>query len=718
MGKLFKALAVLIGVVLLLAIAAIVVLPMVVDPNDFKGEIVERVQKQTGRDLTIAGDLDLSVFPWLGVQVNGVEISNAPGFGKAPFASVKKAAIRVKLMPLLDKKLEVDAVELDGVALNLARKANGTSNWDDLTKSGKNVASEDRDEDKGGDQSRVGIESYAIGGININDASISWSDAQSGQNYQISDFNLKSGAITPGRPVGLDMGMVLRSKDPQVEARVGLGGTIELDQTNKQLNVRDLKLTLDAEGAALPTGKLKADLATILLLALDGRAFALLDMKLQSGELNLTGDLKGAKLNSATPQFSGKIAVAEFNPRDWMVSQGMEPPSMADPKALSRFAANINLVSSGKSTKLNKLVMQLDDTKIDGSAAIQGKAASFKLKMNAIDLDRYLPAGSSKSNAGSGKATSTKSSAKAQPEKLFPLDTIRALNMNGSVNIGQLKVNNIQAKKVQLTLKAKNGVLETKQTIGALLGGSYSSSVGINASGKTPKLKYSSKLSNIKLQALMQQLSGEDRLSGVGNFSSNLTASGNTVNAIKRTLNGKLNFNLLKGAIKGINLAAELRKAKALLAGKSAPKEKGPVQTDFSQIKGSGVITKGVLRNKDLQAFSPFLRVTGSGMVNLVKERLDYTAKIFVVETSKGQGGHSLAGLEELERKKIGVPVRFTGPLASPKWKVKWQEVLLESQKEELKSKLEEKVLGKEKEGEEESSKDKLKRKLLRKIIR
>jgi AsmA protein len=513
--------------------------------------------------------------------------------------------------------------------------------------------------------------------------------------------------------------MLLRSKEPQVDARVGLSGTIELDQTNKQLNVRDLKLSLDAEGAALPTGKLKADLTTILLLALDGRAFALLDMQLKSGELNLTGDLKGAKLNSATPQFSGKIAVAEFNPRDWMVSQGMKPPTMADPKALSRFAANINLVSSGKSTKLNKLVMQLDDTKIDGSAAIQGKATSFKLNMNAIDLDRYLPAGSSKSNAGSGKAASAKAAAKSQQEQLLPLDTIRTLNMNGSVNIGQLKINNIQAKKVQLTLKANNGVLETKQTIGALLGGNYSSSVGINAAGKTPKLKYSSKLSNIKLQALMQQLSGEDRLSGVGNFNSNLTASGNSINAIKRTLNGKLNFNLLKGAVKGINLASELRKAKALLAGKSAPKEKGPVQTDFSQIKGSGVITNGVLRNEDLQAFSPFLRVTGSGMVNLVKERLDYTAKIFVVETSKGQGGHSLAGLEELERKKIGVPVRFTGPLASPKWKVKWEEVLLESQKEELKSKLEEKLVGEEpKDGEEESSKDKLKRKLLRKIIR
>ena len=700
----------LIGVALLLLVAAVVILPMVVDPDDFKGEIVEKVQKQTGRDLKIAGDLDLSVFPWLGVKVDGVELGNAPGFGAAPFASIKSAAIRVKLMPLLDKKLEVDAVELDGVALNLARKTSGASNWDDLAKGGEDESSED---DKYGDHSDPGVESFTIGGINIKDAKISWDDAQSGQKYEISDFNLKSGAITPGRPVGLDMGMLLRSKEPAVDARIGLGGTIEIDQTNKQLNVRDLKLSLDADGAALPTGKLKGDLATVLLLALDGHAFALLDLKLNSGALNLTGDLKGGKLNSESPQFSGKMAIAEFNLREWMSSQGMAPPAMADSKALSRFAANINLISSGNTTKLNKLAMQLDDTKINGSAAIQGSASSFKLNLDAIDLDRYLPADSSKSSASSAK-----SSADSTSEQLLPLDTIRSLNTNGSVNIGQMKINGIQAKKVGITLKARNGVLETKQSIGSLLGGSYSSNVDINASGKTPKLKLNSKLSNIKLQDLMQKLSGEDKLSGVGNFNSNLTASGNTVDAIKRSLNGKLNFNLLKGAVKGINLAAELRKAKALLSGKSAPAEKGPVQTDFSQIKGSGVITNGVLRNDDLQALSPFLRVAGSGAVNFVKESVDYTAKIFVVETSKGQGGQSLAGLEELERKKIGVPVRFTGPLASPNWKVKWEQVLLESQKEELKSKLEEKLIGEAEEGEEESAKDKLKKSLLRKIIR
>jgi len=367
------------------------------------------------------------------------------------------------------------------------------------------------------------------------------------------------------------------------------------------------------------------------------------------------------------------------------------------------------------STKINKLAIQLDDTKINGNATIQGKAVAFKVDVDAIDMDRYLPGGQGKNGSGAGG----KESAGSSNEQLLPVDTIRSLDMSGTVNIAQLTVNKMLAKNVQLTLKARNGLLQTTQKIGAFSGGSYNGTVDINAGGKTPSLKLTSKLAGVQLESLVKQLSGEDRINGEGNFDANLTASGNDINSLKRTLNGTLKFNLLKGAIKGINLAAELRKAKAMFAGGSAPKSTGPVQTDFSQIKGSGVITKGVLSNKDLEALSPFLRVTGDGVVNLVKERLDYTATIFVVETSKGQGGHDLAGLEELERKKIGVPVRFTGPLASPKWQVKWDKVLLDSQKEELKSKLEEKLLGDEKkDGEEESSKDKLKRKLFKKLVR
>ncbi len=713
MGKLFKVLGIIIGVALLLVVAAVVVVPMVVDPNDFKQEIIQRVHEQTGRDLKIAGDLNISVFPWIGVQVDGVELSNAKGFGKGPFAAVKHASLRVKLMPLLEKKVEVDTIGLEGVALNLARKGNGSANWDDLAKGGKQKKGAKTQGSKDG----PALEGLAIGGIDIKDARITWDDAQAGQSYEISDFNLKSGAIVPGSPVGLSMEMSLRSREPALNARIGLGGTVELNQADRQINVRGLNLTLEAEGAALPNGKLQAELDSILLLALDGHAFALLDLKARSGALNITGDIKGTKLNTNTPQFSGKLAVAEFSPRDWMGSQGMEIPAMVDAKALSRLAANLTLSSSGMSTKIDKLAIQLDDTRVDGNAVIQGKAATFKLNLDAIDLDRYMAEDSAQGGATAGARSGDGTASTGG--QMIPVDLLRTLDLSGTIDIGRMTLNKLPAEKVHVSLKSRNGVLESSQTIGAFSGGNYSGTLNIHAGGNTPQLRLTSKLSGVQLEPLLTQLAGEKRISGEGHFNGDLTASGNDINSIKRSLNGTMDFNLLKGAIKGINLAAELRRAKALLSGKPAPKEDGPVQTDFSQIKGSEKIKNGIMYNDDLQALSPFFRITGSGTANLVRETLDYTVNVFVVETSKGQGGHDLAGLEELERKKIGVPVHFTGTFASPKWQVKWDKVLLESQKEELRNKLEEKLIGEEKkDGEEESDKDKLKRELLRKIIR
>ena len=64
MGKLLKFLFGLVLVVVLLVAAAAVIIPMVVDPNDFREEIVDQVKQATGRDLAIEGDIGLSVFPW------------------------------------------------------------------------------------------------------------------------------------------------------------------------------------------------------------------------------------------------------------------------------------------------------------------------------------------------------------------------------------------------------------------------------------------------------------------------------------------------------------------------------------------------------------------------------------------------------------------------------------------------------------------------------
>ena len=101
MGKLLKFLGWVLGILVVLVLALVVLVPLFVDPNEHKETIVSEVKKATGRDLTITGDIGLSVIPWLGFDLNGLSLSNAPGFGEEQFASVKRAKVRINLLPLI-----------------------------------------------------------------------------------------------------------------------------------------------------------------------------------------------------------------------------------------------------------------------------------------------------------------------------------------------------------------------------------------------------------------------------------------------------------------------------------------------------------------------------------------------------------------------------------------------------------------------------------------
>ena len=95
-------------------------------------EITQAVKQQTGRDLDLRGDIKLSVFPWLGLELGDTRLSNAPGFGKKPFVKIERVGVKVKLLPLLRSQVIVDKIILDGLQLNLARNQKGVTNWDDL----------------------------------------------------------------------------------------------------------------------------------------------------------------------------------------------------------------------------------------------------------------------------------------------------------------------------------------------------------------------------------------------------------------------------------------------------------------------------------------------------------------------------------------------------------------------------------------------------------
>ena len=90
-----------VGVIVVLLAAVLLAVRLSVDPNNYKGNIAAVVKKSTGRELQLPGDIKLSVFPWVALEVGPARLGNPPGFGDEPFVAFAHATVRVKLLPLL-----------------------------------------------------------------------------------------------------------------------------------------------------------------------------------------------------------------------------------------------------------------------------------------------------------------------------------------------------------------------------------------------------------------------------------------------------------------------------------------------------------------------------------------------------------------------------------------------------------------------------------------
>ena len=123
MGRLLKLVVIVVGAVIVLLVGAGLLLSLFFDPNDYKAEIATAVENASGRRLTLDGDLELEIFPRLRIAIGSAELSNAPGFGDAPFAAIDSAQLQIELLPLLGRRISIGEATLEGLRLIYLRNA-------------------------------------------------------------------------------------------------------------------------------------------------------------------------------------------------------------------------------------------------------------------------------------------------------------------------------------------------------------------------------------------------------------------------------------------------------------------------------------------------------------------------------------------------------------------------------------------------------------------
>lgn len=639
--RVLRIVAIVAGALVALIVVGAVVLFLVVDPNSYRGEIERAAKEHTVRVLTIRGKLGLKLFPRLALSVQDVQLSNPPGFGPEPFMTVQNASIGVRLLPLLSKRLEVSRISLDGVNVELVSRAE-QNNWKDL--------SEPQESAKRPSGAPPSQGSILVEGVDLSKSSLVYRDEAKKTTSRIANLELHTGRLETG-PARAALGNV----DLEGTYLAGPAEQTASEPVASEPTPTEHMASEQAKPLAfsLHTSGLTLDAAT--------QTLAPAKVEVKVGDSALVISVTGEKM-STERLLTGSVAVPTTSARKLLQSLGITPPITRDNRALSAFGLQTNFRLTRKQLQLTALQLTLDDTRVEGAAALEdleSSALSFDLNVNGINVDRYR-----------APVDKTKRSVSHPPVKAptpLPLDTLRKLDVHGTLHVGSATFSNLVFTDVVMPLVAKDGHIRLGPTQAHLYGGAYNGDIVLDARPVQAQLSLNEHVHGTDIGALVKAAFDSARISGRADANVAVAGVGNTDDALMHSLSGKIDANVKQGALIGVDIPYELQRADALLKRQLPPQRTGPARTLFNTLQTSGTLDKGVLQIDDLRMETGFLKVRGGGTLDTATEAINYHLVASVnklpaqgTPADRGAGG----GLDAL--KAVEVPLTITGTLSSP----------------------------------------------------
>ena len=647
------------GLAFLLLLLAIAIVPYLIPSHVYKSRIEQTLEQALDRNVELGGDVHLSVFPSISVNVGETTIDNPDQFGESKFAKMSELKASIKLLPLLSRTVEIDEFILVDPQVNLVRLASGEDSWTFQSSTPPEGAPSDEEQPNGG--STGGI-SAQLGDVRLVNGLVTFVDERNGQSHRLEDLNISVKMKSIEEPVSiegsgiadeigfkldiaLDSLATLTAGTPSsVEgsfstdlASALLDGTVQIEETPvvdltfetnipsinalaDAVKIEDLPLSaalgaIELKGMAVgpldnlnvvvdtlthrdglfkaagsgeieigdlikPNLKLEISADDLQLLAREAQLELPALEALGKAQLSFstTGDLNNLSIQTLTFEHDSRLLSFSLTEANASIKSMLETtPSIrfggkivAEAPDLKKLAELVGstlpngdvyrsaLFQGAASGSLNEIKIsdarvQFDDIDATGDLTVN-------LSDTVIDIDGQLRTGPIDATpyAVASNAVAETSSSRNQEEEWqsTPIDlgVLNTLEMDVSLITEALKFQVLEAGNTTILLKIKDGQLTADLEEMELYGGSGSARLTAVQTDGVPTLAFRAGLSDMSAQPFLSALADMNLIQGVGDLNINIEGSGTSMADLVSTLSGSANFNLIDGAVQGVDL--------------------------------------------------------------------------------------------------------------------------------------------------------------------
>ena len=491
MKILLRILRIFLALVLFLAVLAgggLFLFSRYLDTESFRARLTERLSAAMGRTLVLGGELDVTIYPFLGVEAWDVSLGNPPGFGDEPFTHVDHLALGLSLHALLDKRVDLNTVSLEGVRVRLVLLQDGHGNWEtwgppqDQPPTAEAAAPQ-------AEPAAALLPPLLIRGVAVSNAAVRFEDKASGEIFESSKMSLRTGQIVPGQPVAFNLESGLGWENMGLDARALFSGKLLTDFGGESSALfQGASLQLDITGGFLPKGGRAVLLADV---DFDHKAgdLSLHDFRMKTLGIQLSGSVAARNLYM-DPKVEGQLEIKPFNPRQFLERNYPEAAPKRPGEALRQASFKADVTGDRTSLALANMVLTLDESVLRGHLTMQGFSKPqfvSGLELNSLDVDRYAALWTEKEKGGEGKAGAGGEKPEPTLDLRFLPGALLSARWSGQLAVGSFRSSGLQWTDCLLEGSGSGGRTRLELKSAKILGGTLGGEVVVQAPERREK---------------------------------------------------------------------------------------------------------------------------------------------------------------------------------------------------------------------------------------